>query len=58
LSSEAKINGQFLFSFGRIGQRPGELSQDASKIKMLEDGRIYLIDNPQRRIKVYSPVPF
>jgi len=48
-------DGQFLFSFGRIGQGPGELSKDASKIKMLEDGRIYLIDNPQRRINVYSP---
>ncbi|HNS04643.1 MAG TPA: 6-bladed beta-propeller [Candidatus Saccharicenans sp.] len=48
-------DGKFLFSFGRIGQGPGELSKDASKIKMLEDGRIYLIDNPQRRINVYSP---
>jgi hypothetical protein len=46
--------GKFLFSFGRRGQGPGELSNNARKIKILSDGNIYVIDNPQRRINVYN----
>jgi hypothetical protein len=46
--------GKFLFSFGRQGQGPGELSNDASKIKILSDGNIYVIDNRPRRINVYD----
>ncbi len=46
--------GKFLFSFGRRGQGPGELSNQASKIKILSDGNIYVIDNRQRRINVYN----
>ena len=49
-SKEAK----FLFSFGRQGQGPGELSDNAGKIKILSDGNIYVIDNSQRRINVYN----
>ncbi len=47
--------GKFLFSFGRQGQGPGELSNDATKIKILSEGNIYVIDNRQRRINVYNP---
>lgn len=47
--------GKFLFGFGRRGQGPGELSNDATKIKILSDGNIYVIDNRQRRINVYNP---
>jgi len=46
--------GNFMFSFGRSGQGPGELSKDARIIKILSDGNIYVIDNRQRRINVYS----
>jgi hypothetical protein len=46
--------GKFLFGFGRHGQGPGELSNDASKIKILSDGNIYVIDNLPRRINVYN----
>ena len=46
--------GKFLFSFGRLGQGPGELSKRARKIKILEDGNIYIIDSPPRRINVYN----
>lgn len=46
--------GGFLFSFGRLGQGPAELSNGAGKIKILPDGNIYVIDNPQRRINVYN----
>jgi hypothetical protein len=46
--------GKFLFSFARRGQGPGELSNNASKIKILSDGNIYVIDNRQRRINVYN----
>lgn len=47
-------NGGFLFSFGRKGQGPGELSNSATKIKLLEDGHLYVIDNLQKRINVYD----
>jgi hypothetical protein len=47
--------GKFLFSFGRQGQGPGELSNNSTKIKILSDGNIYVIDNRQRRINVYNP---
>jgi hypothetical protein len=47
-------DGKYQFSFGRRGQGPGELSQDALNIRILEDGNIYVIDNPQHRINVYS----
>ncbi len=46
--------GKFLFSFGMQGQGPGELSNDATKIKILSDGNIYVIDNRPRRINVYN----
>jgi hypothetical protein len=46
--------GKFLFGFGRRGQGPGELSDQAGKIKILSDGNIYVIDNSQRRINVYN----
>ncbi len=46
--------GRFIFSFGRFGQGPGELSKDASIIKILEDNRVYVIDNMQRRINIYD----
>jgi hypothetical protein len=46
--------GKFLFSFGRQGQGPGELSNNATIIKILSDGNIYVIDNLQRRINVYN----
>jgi len=47
-------DGKFLFGFGRQGQGPGELSDNALKIKILSDGNIYVIDNRQRRINVYN----
>ena len=46
--------GKFLFGFARQGQGPGELSNNAGKIKILSDGNIYVIDNLQRRINVYN----
>ena len=46
--------GRFLFGFGRRGQGPGELSDDARSIKILSDGNIYVIDNVQRKINVYD----
>jgi hypothetical protein len=46
--------GRFLFSFGRRGQGPGELSNDARTIRLLSDGNIYVIDNLQRKINVYD----
>jgi hypothetical protein len=46
--------GKFLFGFGRRGQGPGELSNQAAKIKILPDGNIYVIDNSRRRINVYN----
>lgn len=46
--------GKFQFSFGRRGQGPGELSNQASKIKILNDGNLYVIDNRPRRINVYN----
>ena len=46
--------GKFLFGFGRHGQGPGELSNNACKIKILSDGNIYVIDNLPRRINVYN----
>jgi hypothetical protein len=46
--------GKFIFSFGRFGQGPGELTKEAHKIKILEDGNIYVIDNHQRKINVYD----
>jgi len=46
--------GKFQFSFGRRGQGPGELSNEASNIKILNDGNIYVIDNPPHRISVYN----
>ena len=46
--------GKFLFTFGRSGQGPGELSKEARTIRILEDGNIYVIDNRQRRINVYD----
>jgi hypothetical protein len=46
--------GKFQFSFGRRGQGPGELSNQASNIKILNDGNIYVIDNRPRRINVYN----
>lgn len=45
--------GDFLFSFGREGQGPGEFSRYSSKLKCLNDS-IYLIDNYQRRILCFS----
>lgn len=46
--------GKFLFSFGKLGQGPGELSKVAKKIKILEDGNIYVIDYLPRNINVYN----
>ncbi len=46
--------GKFLFSFARRGQGPGELTNNARKIKILEDGNIYIIDSLPRRINVYN----
>jgi len=46
--------GRFLFGFGRRGQGPGELSNDARNIRILSDGNIYVIDNLQRRINIYD----
>lgn len=46
--------GNFLFGFGRLGQGPGEFSNEPRIIKVLSDGNIYVIDNPQRRINIYS----
>ena len=46
--------GRFLFGFGRRGQGPGELSNDAGNIRILSDRNIYVIDNLQRRINVYD----
>jgi hypothetical protein len=37
-------NGKFIFSFGKFGQGPGELSQFAKRIRILEDRNIYIID--------------
>lgn len=45
---------KFLFSFGRLGQGPGELSKVAREIKILEDGNIYVIDYLPRNINVYN----
>lgn len=46
--------GKFINSFGSFGQGPGELSQYASKLKLLADGNLYLIDNYQHRVTIYS----
>lgn len=46
--------GKFILSFARYGQGPGELSQWASKIKILEDQHIYIIDISRRRINIYD----
>lgn len=47
--------GTFQFTFGRAGQGPGELSENASNIKILDDGNIYVIENNfQNRINVYT----
>ncbi len=46
--------GKFLFSFGRKGDGPGELSNRPTKIKILVDGNIYIIDTLPRRINVYN----
>ncbi|MCJ7579582.1 MAG: 6-bladed beta-propeller [Candidatus Aminicenantes bacterium] len=46
--------GKFLFSFGRRGDGPGELSNRPTKIKILEDGNICIIDTLPRRINVYN----
>ena len=46
--------GKFLFSFGRYGQGPGELSESAKRIKILEDNNIYIIDRFHRKINVYD----
>jgi hypothetical protein len=46
--------GKFLFSFGKFGQGPGELSKEASKIALLEDENVYIVDNTRRKIHVYS----
>ncbi len=46
--------GKYLFSFGRYGQGPGELSKDAGTLKILEDGNLYLIDKSLFRITVFS----
>ena len=47
-------SGKFKFSFGRFGQGPGEMSKYASKLKLLEDKKLYLIDNYHRRITIFS----
>ena len=47
-------SGSFRYSFGRFGQGPGELSKEASTVKILEDGNVYVIDNFLRRINVYD----
>ncbi len=47
-------DGRFLFGFGRRGQGPGELSDDAGNIRILSDGNVYVIDNRPRRINVYN----
>jgi len=48
-------DGKFQFSFGRAGQGPGELTDRASNIKILDDGNIYVIDKmSQYRINAYS----
>jgi hypothetical protein len=44
--------GKFKLSFGRYGQGPGELTKFASKIKILEDQNIYIIDGI--RINIYD----
>lgn len=46
--------GKHEFSFGRFGQGPGELSMEATRIRILEDGNIYVIDNRQKRISVFT----
>jgi len=46
--------GEFLFSFGRYGRGPGELSEWAKRIKILEDNNIYIIDQFHRIINVYN----
>lgn len=45
--------GDFLFSFGRYGQGPGELSKYAETIRILEDENIYIIDL-SKKINVYD----
>ena len=46
--------GKFLFSFGRRGDGPGELSSRPRKIKILEDGNICIIDYLSRKINIYD----
>jgi len=46
--------GKCRYSFGRNGVGPGELSQYANSLKLLDDGNLYLIDNYQRRITVFN----
>lgn len=46
--------GKFLFSLGRYGKGPGELSEWAKRIKILEDNNIYIIDQFHRIINVYD----
>ena len=47
-------SGKFLFSFGRLGEGPGELSRGARKIKILDDGNICIIDYLSRNINLYN----
>jgi NHL repeat len=47
-------SGSFKGSFGRYGQGPGELSKEASLVKVLADGNVYVIDNTLRRINIYD----
>jgi hypothetical protein len=46
--------GKFLFSFGRYGRGPGELSEQAKRIKILEDNNLYIIDQFHKTINVYD----
>ncbi|MCK5147358.1 NHL repeat-containing protein [bacterium] len=45
--------GRFILSFGRSGQGPGELSQ-AQCIEISDDDRIYVGDNGNQRIQIFS----
>lgn len=47
-------DGNFLFSFGKNGQGPGELSKEARVIKLSSDDKIYIIDYAQKRLNIFD----
>lgn len=47
-------DGRHEYSFGRYGQGPGELSMEAKRLRILDDGNLYVIDNRHKRISIFT----